>query len=177
MQCPVTRHTKSSPDGARVVLEHIFFSLASTATTQATQPPRGHSSSILPHYPRYNALHCSIKTECCFQMTFAFHGHSPLLSSSRSLRQKPRMGGQINYREEEKRILDSILGRDVYDNRIRPSGLNGTGMCNACNPFMHKSFYLTCFLFFRRGHHHCRQLIHSQFRQNRRRENGKLQWR
>ena len=45
----------------------------------------------------------------------------------RSLRQKPRLGGQINYREEEKRILDSILGRDVYDNRIRPSGLNGTG--------------------------------------------------
>ena len=45
----------------------------------------------------------------------------------RSLRQKPRPGGQINYREEEKRILDSILGRDVYDNRIRPSGLNGTG--------------------------------------------------
>lgn len=48
---------------------------------------------------------------------------------TRSLRQKPRVaGGQINYREEEKRILDSILGRDVYDNRIRPSGLNGTGM-------------------------------------------------
>ena len=36
-------------------------------------------------------------------------------------------GGQINYREEEKKILDSILGRDVYDNRIRPSGRNGTG--------------------------------------------------
>ena len=50
-----------------------------------------------------------------------------LLLFSRSLRQKPRLGGQINYREEEKRILDSILGRDVYDNRIRPSGLNGTG--------------------------------------------------
>ena len=46
----------------------------------------------------------------------------------RSLRQKSRLsGGQVNYREEEKRILDSILGRDVYDNRIRPSGLNGTG--------------------------------------------------
>jgi ABC-type molybdenum transport system ATPase subunit/photorepair protein PhrA len=38
-----------------------------------------------------------------------------------------RGGGQINYREEEKKILDSILGKDVYDNRIRPSGLNGTG--------------------------------------------------
>ena len=36
-------------------------------------------------------------------------------------------GPQINYREEEKKILDSILGRDVYDNRIRPSGRNGTG--------------------------------------------------
>ena len=36
-------------------------------------------------------------------------------------------GGVINYREEEKKILDSILGREVYDNRIRPSGMNGTG--------------------------------------------------
>ena len=34
---------------------------------------------------------------------------------------------QINYREEEKRILDEILGKGVYDNRIRPSGTNGTG--------------------------------------------------
>ena len=30
-------------------------------------------------------------------------------------------------REEEKRILDEILGKSVYDNRIRPSGTNGTG--------------------------------------------------
>ena len=30
-------------------------------------------------------------------------------------------------REEEKRILDEILGKQVYDNRIRPSGTNGTG--------------------------------------------------
>ena len=34
----------------------------------------------------------------------------------------------INYREEEKRILDEILGKGVYDNRIRPSGTNGTGL-------------------------------------------------
>ena len=33
----------------------------------------------------------------------------------------------INHREEEKRILDEILGKSVYDNRIRPSGTNGTG--------------------------------------------------
>ena len=36
-------------------------------------------------------------------------------------------GRMINYREEEKRILDEILGKGVYDNRIRPSGTNGTG--------------------------------------------------
>ena len=36
----------------------------------------------------------------------------------------------INYREEEKRILDEILGKGVYDNRIRPSGTNGTGKRN-----------------------------------------------
>lgn len=38
----------------------------------------------------------------------------------------PPRGGYINYREEEKKILDSILGKEVYDNRIRPSGSNGT---------------------------------------------------
>ena len=57
------------------------------------------------------------------------------LSPFRSLRQMPR-GGPINYREEEKKILDSILGKEVYDNRIRPSGLNGTGRnifrCSIC---------------------------------------------
>ena len=38
----------------------------------------------------------------------------------------------INYREEEKRILDEILGKGVYDNRIRPSGTNGTGVVKFC---------------------------------------------
>ncbi|TRY69062.1 hypothetical protein TCAL_04138, partial [Tigriopus californicus] len=47
------------------------------------------------------------------------------LHLSRSLRSIPR-SGPINYREEEKKILDSILGPEVYDKRIRPSGLNGT---------------------------------------------------
>jgi len=47
------------------------------------------------------------------------------LDLSRSLRQTSR-GQQINYREEEKKILDTILGKEVYDNRIRPSGSNGT---------------------------------------------------
>jgi len=46
-----------------------------------------------------------------------------LLDTSWCLRQQPRM---INYREEEKKILDEILGKGVYDNRIRPSGSNGT---------------------------------------------------
>jgi len=56
---------------------------------------------------------------------FSFHTFLPFC---RSLRQMSRGGAQINYREEEKKILDSILGKDVYDNRIRPSGHNGTGM-------------------------------------------------
>ena len=34
---------------------------------------------------------------------------------------------EINYREEEKKILDSVMGPEVYDKRIRPSGLNSTG--------------------------------------------------
>ena len=34
---------------------------------------------------------------------------------------------EVNYRQEEKKILDSVLGPEVYDKRIRPSGLNSTG--------------------------------------------------
>jgi len=33
---------------------------------------------------------------------------------------------KINYRQIEKKILDQILG-GTYDNKIRPSGANGTG--------------------------------------------------
>jgi hypothetical protein len=50
-----------------------------------------------------------------------------LMCRSQSVRQPGRPGAQINYREEEKKILDEILGKGVYDNRIRPSGSNGTG--------------------------------------------------
>ena len=47
----------------------------------------------------------------------------PCYSSVRQLNR----GGSINYREEEKKILDQILDSEVYDNRIRPAGTNGTG--------------------------------------------------
>lgn len=33
---------------------------------------------------------------------------------------------EVNYRQEEKKILDDVLGAEVYDKRIRPSGLNST---------------------------------------------------
>merc|ERR1719189_2129785 len=33
---------------------------------------------------------------------------------------------KTNFRAEEKRILDSVMGSTVYDSRIRPSGINGT---------------------------------------------------
>ena len=32
------------------------------------------------------------------------------------------------FRAEEKKILDSVMGPKVYDSRIRPAGINGTGM-------------------------------------------------
>lgn len=35
---------------------------------------------------------------------------------------------KINFREKEKKVLDQILGAGKYDARIRPSGINGTGM-------------------------------------------------
>ena len=34
---------------------------------------------------------------------------------------------EVNYRMEEAKILDKIMGPDSYDARIRPSGINGTG--------------------------------------------------
>lgn len=34
---------------------------------------------------------------------------------------------EVNYRQEEKKILDMVLGPEVYDKRIRPSGINSTG--------------------------------------------------
>lgn len=39
---------------------------------------------------------------------------------------------KVNYREKEKEVLDKILGQGIYDARIRPSGVNGTGIqCTA----------------------------------------------
>jgi len=35
---------------------------------------------------------------------------------------------EVNYRMEEAKILDKIMGPDSYDARIRPSGINGTGV-------------------------------------------------
>uniref|UniRef100_A0A182Y594 Uncharacterized protein n=1 Tax=Anopheles stephensi TaxID=30069 RepID=A0A182Y594_ANOST len=35
---------------------------------------------------------------------------------------------KVNFREKEKKILDQILGAGKYDARIRPSGINGTGI-------------------------------------------------
>ena len=32
--------------------------------------------------------------------------------------------GVINYRQTEKKILDEILGKNVYDSRLRPPGHN-----------------------------------------------------
>ncbi len=35
----------------------------------------------------------------------------------------------VNYREEEKKILDRIINREVYDTRMRPKGFNKTSEC------------------------------------------------
>ena len=35
---------------------------------------------------------------------------------------------QSNFREQEKKILDNIIGPGNYDKRIRPAGANDTGM-------------------------------------------------
>jgi len=33
---------------------------------------------------------------------------------------------KVNFRAEEKKILDTVMGPSVYDSRIRPAGINGT---------------------------------------------------
>ena len=42
-------------------------------------------------------------------------------------RRQDRNRRSVNFRLKEKEILDSILGKHVYDSRIRPGGINGTG--------------------------------------------------
>ena len=56
---------------------------------------------------------------------------------------------EVNYRQEEKKILDSVLGPEVYDKRIRPSGLNSTGE-NAGN--FNKNKKKTRVFYGQRGH-------------------------
>ena len=38
------------------------------------------------------------------------------------------MPKEPNYRQIEKKILDDVLSPDLYDPRIRPAGLNTTGI-------------------------------------------------
>ena len=82
------------------------------------------------YFGRYTGGQTALVTEKYFiLLSYLSSGSGPgenlfnLFNNSRTLQQS-RM---INYREEEKRILDEILGKGVYDNRIRPSGTNGTG--------------------------------------------------
>ena len=46
--------------------------------------------------------------------------------SAGSSQQPPPPQEQVNYRQEEKRILDRILAQEVYDTRMRPLGINST---------------------------------------------------
>ena len=43
---------------------------------------------------------------------------------------------KVNFREKEKQILDKILGPAHYDRRIRPSGINGTGILSSSSFFL-----------------------------------------
>jgi len=47
-------------------------------------------------------------------------------TEKRSLFQQRRRKAEVNYRQEEKKILDTVMGPKVYDARIRPSGVNAT---------------------------------------------------
>ena len=111
-------HLPAAP-GKSSILPVNGFSFLSSGLLALASVQSTHAISVLG---KVNPIYLSNSYNGMYFFTFFF------CFVFRSLRQKPRLnGGQINYREEEKRILDSILGRDVYDNRIRPSGRNGTG--------------------------------------------------
>ena len=42
------------------------------------------------------------------------------------------------FRAEEKKILDSVMGPKVYDSRIRPAGINGTGTDDTVKSLKHR---------------------------------------
>jgi hypothetical protein len=50
-------------------------------------------------------------------------------------------GNVINYRQAEKKILDEILGKNIYDSRLRPPGLNESCK-NSVHKMKHHSFLL-----------------------------------
>jgi hypothetical protein len=62
-------------------------------------------------------------------------GSGPALNSGASLQKTlttsttttPKPEVPTNYRQEEKKILDRILDKEVYDRRMRPSGVNSSG--------------------------------------------------
>ena len=47
---------------------------------------------------------------------------------------------QTNYRQKEKQILDRILDQEVYDSRMRPTGINSTGSFSTLNAFRLMAF-------------------------------------
>jgi len=51
---------------------------------------------------------------------------SPVTEASIQGSQAKPQTDQVNYRQEEKRILDRILAQEVYDTRMRPLGINST---------------------------------------------------
>ena len=53
----------------------------------------------------------------------SFHSAYPIIPEFRVVNTKSRV---INYRQEEKKILDRIIRKDVYDTRMRPKGVNST---------------------------------------------------
>ena len=55
-------------------------------------------------------------------------------------------------RAEEKKILDSVMGPAVYDSRIRPAGINGTGMGQSCNEDLREALLKKFIMALEQGH-------------------------
>ena len=71
-----------------------------------------HLNGKIPFIPL--KLSCRTKSKCL--TLFYVASHNP--------RYRSKAKNIINYRQVEKKILDEILGPEVYDTRLRPPGQN-----------------------------------------------------
>ena len=77
--------------------------------------------SLIEHISTDNVVVCLPSSSTSKVTTFSISYMMTILCSHSSVSRRPPV---INYRQAEKRILDEILGKNIYDSRLRPPGKN-----------------------------------------------------